>query len=187
MANPSLSTRCRSETQVPQGSFFPSRHRPQAQPLGSTSRNSPNVYQKYRETSPPHTRPLDVTKRLRWPPGPVHCSTQPPASASMLHPRSPDSTRFAWFGVKFPLCAPLAALEETSATSLRPAKTASAHPPTAGGACSPIRSNAPGRETPVPSSTLVNTTRSWYRRTDASEQWRNNQRPLNDQQSYREY
>ena len=72
-----------------------------------------------------------------------------------------------------------------SATTLRPAKTASAHPPSAG-ACSPIRSNAPGRETPVPLSTPFHTTRSRYRRTDTCEQRRKDQCPPNDQESCRE-
>ena len=103
--------RCRSATQVAHGSFFPPRRHPQAQPLEPASRNFPNGCQKHGETSGPHTRPSGATKRLRWPPGPVHCSTQPPARVTMLPPRSIDSTRLAWSGVEFPPSAPPAALE----------------------------------------------------------------------------
>ena len=106
-------------------------------------------------------------------------------------------TRLAWSGVELPPYAlpaalegarqPLPAEEETSVISLRPAKTASAHPPSAGGARSPIRSSASGRETPFPLSTPFHTTRSRYRRTNTCKQRRTDQRPPNDQNSYREY
>ena len=120
MVNPFLSTvahRCCEPRKVPlrnpSGSWliFSPRHHPQAQPLGPASRNSSNGCQKHRETLSPYTRPSDTTKRRRWSPGPVHCSTQPPARASMFPPRSPESTRLAWSGVEFPPCAFPAALE----------------------------------------------------------------------------
>ena len=130
--------RCCSETQVAHGTFLPPRRNPQAQPLGPASRNSPNGCQKHRDTSAPHTRPSSATKRRRWPPSPVHCSTQPPPRASMLPPRSPDTTRLACSGVKFPPRAhperlkgarqPLPAEEETSATSFTACKSCISSP-----------------------------------------------------------
>ena len=122
MANPSLPTdvhRCCEARKVPLRNSSDSwlisspRRHPQAQPFGPASRNSPNDCQKHWETSTPHTRPSGVTKRRCWLPGPVQCSWQPPARASMVPPRSPVLTRLAWAGVKFPPCAPPAELEGT--------------------------------------------------------------------------
>ena len=134
--------------------------------VGICEKNSLNDSQKPREISAPHTSPSGMTRRRRWQPDPVHCSTQPPVRAFVLPSRSPDSTRLAWSRVESPLCARAAALQgarqpltvekETPATSLRPAKTATAHPASAGGACSTFRSSTPGVELPGPSDSTTN-------------------------------
>ena len=109
--------RCRSETQLAHGSFFPPRRHPQAQPLEPTSRNSPNGRQKHRETSAPNTRLSGTTKRRHWPPGPVHCSMQPPVCSFMLPQQLHDSTRLGWSGVESPPKAPLAARTQRGSTT----------------------------------------------------------------------
>ena len=197
IVNPFLSTvahRCCNPRKVPLTNpsdswlIFPSQRYSQAQPLGPASRNYPNGCQKHRESSESHNCPSGATKRRRWPPDPVYCSTQPPARAPMHPPRSPDSTRSI-----SPMCSFSCTRRglTTSASRGRDARNQFTtcknciSSPSAGGACSPIRSSAPSRETPVPLSTHFYTSRSRYRTTNTCEHRQIDQRPPDGQESCR--
>ena len=90
---------------------------PSSSAFGTYVKKLPNGRQKHRETSAPNTRLSGTTKRRHWPPGPVHCSMQPPVCSFMLPQQLHDSTRLGWSGVEFPPKAPLAARTQRGSTT----------------------------------------------------------------------